>query len=329
MTSKRRDALKALFIPDPSDAAPAPEPAARQRSGAVKAMGLSLAGMTAEIADARSLRRALEDGDRVVDVDTASIDAAFVADRLSLDERGDPAFAALVESMRGSGQQVPVLLRPHPEVPGRYQTAYGHRRIRAAARLGRPVRAIVRALSDEALVLAQGNENAERRDLSFIERALFARALVGRGFARSLVQDALRLHKSEMARLLQVAEAVPRPLALAIGPAPKAGRPRWLALAGRLRENQAEQRASEVIASDRFKAADSDGRFKLLYDGLADCSRVPAEPPKEVRSALGKPVALIAKARIDFVGSEGADFAAFVAAELPELFRRFEAGAAE
>ncbi|MGN6550906.1 MAG: plasmid partitioning protein RepB, partial [Pararhizobium sp.] len=201
MSSKRRDALKALFIPDPSDpsTAPAPEPAARQRSGAVKAMGLSLAGMTAEIADARSLRRALEDGDRVVDVDTALIDAAFVADRLSLDEGGDPAFAALVESMRGSGQQVPVLLRPHPEAPGRYQTAYGHRRIRAAARLDRPVRAIVRALSDEALVLAQGNENAERRDLSFIERALFARALVGRGVARRRVADARPRHQNEMA----------------------------------------------------------------------------------------------------------------------------------
>ncbi|MGN6548503.1 MAG: plasmid partitioning protein RepB C-terminal domain-containing protein, partial [Pararhizobium sp.] len=131
------------------------------------------------------------------------------------------------------------------------------------------------------------------------------------------------------ARLLQVAEAVPRPLALAIGPAPKAGRPRWLALAERLRESRAEKRASEVIASDRFKAADSDGRFKLLYDGLAGRSRAPAEPPKEVCTASGKPVARIAKARIDFVGSQGADFAAFVAAELPELLRRFETGAAE
>ena len=39
-----------------------------------------------------------------------------------------------------------------PEISGRFQTAYGHRRIRAVARLGQRVRAIVRELSDTELV---------------------------------------------------------------------------------------------------------------------------------------------------------------------------------
>ena len=137
----------------------------------------------------------------------------------------------MVESIRLNGQQVPILVRPHPEKQGSYQTAYGHRRLRAAARVGKPVQAIVRDLTDVQLVLAQGKENTERRDLSFIERAFFARNLVERGFDRGLVQDALSLDKAEMSRFLQVAAAVPAPIVRAIGPAPKIGRPRWVRLA--------------------------------------------------------------------------------------------------
>jgi ParB family transcriptional regulator, chromosome partitioning protein len=40
--------------------------------------------------------------------------------------------------------------------------------------LGQPVRALVRDFDDAALVMAQGQENGARRDLSFIEKANFA-----------------------------------------------------------------------------------------------------------------------------------------------------------
>src|SRR5690606_36556655 len=52
------------------------------------------------------------------------------------------------------------------------------------------VRAVVRDLSDTELVLAQGKENAERRSLSFIERAFFAKALIDHGFDRATAQAA-------------------------------------------------------------------------------------------------------------------------------------------
>ena len=51
---------------------------------------------------------------------------------------------------------------------GFYQVAYGHRRVRATAILGIKVRAIVRDLTDAELVIAQGQENNARQDLSFI-----------------------------------------------------------------------------------------------------------------------------------------------------------------
>ena len=89
-----------------------------------------------------------------------------------------------IDAIRITGQQVPILVRPHPEIEGRYQIAYGHRRARAARELGRPVRAVVRQMSDAELVVAQGQENSARRDLSFIERALYAAKLERAGFDR-------------------------------------------------------------------------------------------------------------------------------------------------
>ncbi len=93
------------------------------------------------------------------------------------------ADVGLVEAIREQGQQVPILVRPHPDRPGRYQVAFGHRRLRAVAEIGIPVRAVVRDLTDEQLVVAQGQENNERRDLSYIEKARFAQKLQLRFFA--------------------------------------------------------------------------------------------------------------------------------------------------
>ena len=339
MTNRRRDALKSMFSGEvaaedvtagetsaptggetPASARPRPS------SGAVKAMGLSLARLTGEIDEARALKQDLVRSGGIVDLDPGLIDEAFIADRLSKDDEGDEAFAGLVASMRDNGQQVPVLVRPHPKAEGRYQTAYGHRRIRAAARLGQPVRAIVRELADDELVLAQGKENTERRNLSFIERAMFAKALVDHGFDRSVAIEALSLHKSEMARLLQVADALPPHVARAIGPAPKAGRARWMALADMLKSEAARAKTQDELFSRRFREADSDRRFRLLFDRLS--KKPAAARPAEVADEEGRTVARIvagARPRIDFVGEAAPDFATFVAAELPSLLARFKA----
>lgn len=298
----------------------------RAASGAVKAMGLSLSGLSREIEEARRLKESLGAAERVVEIAPDLIEASFVSDRLGRDD-ADESFAALLHSIETSGQQVPVLLRPHPETPGRYQTAYGHRRIRAAARLGKRVRAIVRALSDTELVLAQGKENTERRDLSFIERAFFAQALIGRGFERGVVQEALSLHKAEMTRYLQVAEAVPARIANAIGPAPKIGRPRWMALAELLKGEAAQVKADDEIASERFRAAPgSDARFELVLSRLQRKAPAPGRP-REIRDGQGRAVAHVSlskgRARVEFVDKAVDGFEEFLGDELPKLLERF------
>ncbi|PSJ51332.1 plasmid partitioning protein RepB [Pseudaminobacter soli (ex Li et al. 2025)] len=338
MSSNRKDQLKALFgmeqapapaaRPEQPPAAPqavtAPEKT-RSSSGAVKAMGLSLGGLSRELDDARRLKESLEAGERIVELDPALVDASFISDRLSFDDQHDPDFTALVESIKASGQQVPVLVRPHPEKPGRFQAAYGHRRLRAVLRLGLPLRAIVRNLTDAELVLAQGKENNERRNLSFIERALFAHALIKHGFERSTVQEALSLHKADMTRFLQVAEALPFQIAQAIGPAPKAGRARWMELSELLKSDAAQAKAAEEVTSDRFRGADSDARFALLFNRLALKPKSEA-PATEIRDGRGRIFARLGNLsktpRLELTAAPNG-FAEFLGEELPALLERF------
>ena len=316
-----------------SPAAPAPKahepavPVQRAASGAVRAMGLSLSSITRDAEEARALRLALEEGERIVSLDTDKIDGSFVSDRLSDEERDDPDFLALVESVRESGQQVPILVRPHPEISGRYQAAYGHRRLKAARRLGVPVKVIVRALTDDELVLAQGKENAERRNLTFIERALFAQALVLRGFDRKLTGDALAVQKSELSRLLQVADGVPGYVARAIGPAPKVGRERWMAIGQLLSDGAGIEKANDEIHSQPFKALASDERFQRLFDRLQRSRIVPKPAPVALTDANGTVFARISRqgrgVKIEFSADADPRFVENISQRLTEDYASF------
>lgn len=287
---KRREQLKSIFgmADEPvQDAAPpvgeaqSPAPDYLRRpasSGAVKAMGLSLEGATRAAREADALRESLAKGERVVELDPAKVESSIIRDRLSDGNSGDEDFDALKLSLQNNGQQVPILVRPHSDGvkagEGYYQAAYGHRRLRAAFELGIPVKAIVRVLDDQALVMAQGKENAERRNLSFVERALFAKALVDRGFGRDVAMAVVSVDKTEMSRLMQLAEVLPLDVAQAIGPAPKIGRPRWMELAEHLNSVSARQKVTKITAAADFSAASSDERFSQIF------AAVTAKPAK-------------------------------------------------
>jgi ParB family chromosome partitioning protein len=338
----RKDQLKALFgapeqksmpaSPQPAEKKPEATPAAieapmrpRSASGAVKAMGLSLGGLSRELEEVR--RQKDDTSDRILELDTSLVDMSFVTDRLSRNDIRDTEFQELVKSIEENGQQVPILVRPHPDKQGRYQTAYGHRRLQAARHLGRPVSALVRDLSDVQLVLAQGKENTERRDLSFIERALFANALIERGFERGVVQNALSLHKAEMTRFLQVAEAIPVQIANAIGPAPKIGRPRWMALAEVIKGEAAMVKADDEVTSQRFRQADTNTRFNMLFERLSRRTEKKRRDT-QISNEQGRPVAQIAAAKgrfsIQFLEKMPDEFDAFLRKEVPSLIEKFE-----
>jgi ParB family chromosome partitioning protein len=266
----RKQLLKDLLVAGSPEAVPPPIPmdeeGRRIPSGAVRAMGLDLARLQEEAKRAELLQRESHNGQAVLDIDPASVDPSFAEDRIA--RTSDADYERLEKSIGASGQQVPILLRPHPEFQRRYQVAYGHRRLAAAAKLGIPVRAIVRPLSDAELVVAQGKENAERRNLSFIERAMFAADLEGRGFDRSTLHAALAAHPAEMTRYLNVARSIPRWLVKAIGPAPRAGRPRWMALADLIARPEALELINRLIETDDFENAPTDKRFAQVFAAL-------------------------------------------------------------
>ena len=255
--TNRRLAMERLLHVDTVDAGAKAAARKPRTAGAVRAMGLTLAQSEASA-----------DGRNVQEIEPSLCDPSFARDRLG--EGGayqseDDGIEAFAESIADGGQVVPILVRPHPDAKGRYQIAYGHRRVRACARLGQPVRAIVAALSDDDLIVAQGRENNERRDLTFIERAHFARTLAARRISRATIAKALGVDKTELARLLAVASGLPDGLAERLGRAPRIGRPRWLKLVDLCRDRE----PNDVLAlADQVVATTSDDRFKALLAAL-------------------------------------------------------------
>jgi ParB family chromosome partitioning protein len=186
--------------------------------------------------------------------------------------------AAFRDIIRQHGQNVPILVRPKSSDPDRFEVAYGHRRLRAARELGIKVRAVVRSLTDEELVVAQGQENSGRTDLTFIERARFAARLEDRNFSRDVIMSALNVDKAALSRLIAVATRIPPVVIEAIGPAPAYGRVRWQELMETLEEEGARARAFEIAAGPAFAALETDARFESLMRSLrAQSARSRAE----------------------------------------------------
>jgi ParB family chromosome partitioning protein len=324
----RKDAINSLFLGKPAQIQPSgmspTKNAERVRSGAIGAMGTSLQELTQGARAAARLQEQLLAGDHVVTLASDLIDPSPIADRLPADL--DPGFDQLVTSIEANGQQVPILVRPSPTSDGRYQIAYGRRRLRALVQLGKPVKAIVRQLTDDEVVVAQGRENLDRADLSFIEKALFARRLEDSGYERSVIMAALATDKGDLSRYISIARRVPEDLARQIGPAMKAGRARWAALVDALAKPRADAKIDNVVSSSAFRSADSDSRFTLVLSALSASSERSAK-----RETWSTPDGRRA-ARIERRGTQTAitfdekripEFATFVANRLDALYAEF------
>ncbi|WP_170335035.1 MULTISPECIES: plasmid partitioning protein RepB [Ruegeria] len=181
----------------------------------------------------------------------------------------DPAVLELAESIKDAGgQQVPVLLRPSEEADGHFEVIYGRRRILACQYLNQPVRALVRALDDKEALQAKGLENSSRVDLSYYERARFAREILNQGYDRSEVITALAISKNTLSQLERITNDIPDDLGDMIGPAPRSGRPKWTALADALRKKMiTADKAKKLL--EMLNAGSSDDRLNGLLASLA------------------------------------------------------------
>ncbi|MCH4813863.1 plasmid partitioning protein RepB [Halomonas neptunia] len=200
----------------------------------------------------------------VREISVAVIEENGPKDRLSFD---DADVAKLAESIKAHGQQVPIMVRPIADKPGHYKIVYGRRRLQALRSLGIPAKALVRSLSDEEAILAQGQENTQRLDPSFIEKALFAAELTTSGYEQAIILDALAVDKPMLSRMTKVARSIPKSVIEQIGSAHGIGRRRWEELADQSRNDSVV--LEQITATLQLDAAkSSDDRFGMLSDAI-------------------------------------------------------------
>jgi ParB family chromosome partitioning protein len=265
-------------------------------------------------------------GEAIIDLDPELLDSSFVADRIGAD---DLAYSELLEGIRERGQDTPIMVRPHPTADGRYQIVFGHRRARAAKELGRPVRAVVKPMSDADHIIAQGQENSARENLSFIERSMFAQRLLELSYEKPVIQVALSVDAPMLTRMLSVSSRVPADIANAIGPAKSVGRNRWTEFAQLIEKPSTLEHARTLISDLAFSSLESDARFERLLAEIKKASK-PAKRPSNASEWRAEDSSV----RAEFKGSgrsysialkanDAGRFGRFIAENLDRLHQEF------
>lgn len=213
----------------------------------------------------------LLEGETVIEIDPDRIDGSFVRDRL---EEDDQELEGLRKAIEERGQDSPILVRPHPKDSSRYMVVFGHRRLRVARDLGRKVRAVIKDLKDRDHLVAQGQENAARANLSFFEKAMFASEIVRLHFDNdnSVALSALSLDKATLSKMLSVAN-MPSEILTAVGAAKGIGRDRWYELKTLLEKPSNLDKALAFIGTEDFAAQSGDGRFNSLLQRVKSAGR--------------------------------------------------------
>ncbi|SPF81472.1 plasmid partitioning protein RepB [Pseudoprimorskyibacter insulae] len=233
----------------------------------------------------RALRSARDavDSHHVWELDPHTIRDLRVKDRLEPEDVED-----LKASIEQTGQTVPILVRRHPTEADQYLLVYGRRRLEAIKLSEKvtKVRALVANLDEDSAVRAQISENMARRDLSYIEKALFAQELVAQGFGnQSQVAEVLTVTKSAISMALAIVEMVGPDLIRAIGPAHGVGRPRWEALGKALEATGVDPDSLIAVVEKAYTAAD----LALVEGSDQDPADVSVQAFEAVMSALPQP----------------------------------------
>lgn len=269
-------------------------------------------------------------GETIVELDVAVLDHSFVADRI---ENDDEDYTNLREAIREHGQSTPILVRPHPQLKGRYMIVFGHRRARVAEELGVPVRAVIKNLEDIAHIVAQGQENTARANLSFIEKALFAKKLLDMGQRKETIKSALTIDDTLMSRMLSVAETIPAPVIEAVGAAKAVGRDRWEELKKQVKQPKNAEAAILIVRSEEFRSKDATDRFNYLLVQLKAGGRKPRNPARgHIESASWEPEDKTVAASYRNAGNSfslslksknAGEFGRYISSNLDSLYRAF------
>ncbi len=291
--------------------------------GASRSMMLSIEDMAEDA-------KKLVSGEAIVSLDPSLIDGSFVSDRVEDDEND---FAQLRDGIEKDGQLQPILVRPHPSASGRFMIVFGHRRTRAARELGRPVRAVVREVAEIAHIIAQRQENSRRADLSFIEKALFARKLQSMGQTKDTIRSALSIDDTLLSRMLSILEVVHSAVIEALGAARSVGGDRWEELKKLLNQPKKIQEALSGIASEEFQSKDGAERFAHLLAELKRAGQGSRKLPQRGKAGSWAPDDKRVAASFHDTGKtfslsltskDAGEFGRFISLNLDDLYRAFK-----
>ena len=263
-------------------------------------------------------------GETVVEIETDLIDPSFISDRLEITTA---EIAELADMIREKGQMVPILVRTNPKDEARYQIAFGHRRWRAAKLLGIKVKAVVRELTDIDLVVAQGQENNARSDLSFIEKARFATKLEDSGFSRKIIGAAVGVHDTGLSTMIGTYRKLPEQIVDAIGKAPNVGRPRWTKLQQAFADPATIERVYALAGTPEFQQLQSEARFSAAFAEATKRNSREAKTAEDWLDPIGRKLIVIdrreKKSSVHFDTSVDAGFADYVVSKLNDLYRSY------
>lgn len=293
------------------------------RRGASRSMMQSLDEM------AENSMRVFE-GETIVSLDPELLEPSPFADRIDSD---DEEFADLVAAIERAGQSSPVLVRPHPDAAGRFIIVYGHRRARAARQLGINVRAVVKPIEDIAHVIAQGQENTARSNLTFIEKALFARKLTGSGIEKETIKSALTIDDTLLSRMLSVAEHVPEDVLNWLGSARGVGRDRWEELKKIMLSPGKADLACSLVHGEEISRLPAPDRFAALLNELKAKNRskksVKSKAQERAWSLAENTVKVATKDAgtaftLALKAKDASRFGAYISQNLEQLYEEFQ-----
>lgn len=287
----------------------------------------SISNTLDELADKADM---LLEGETIVELDPKSIDPSFLRDRIEedLDE-----FEKLKTAIKNEGQNSPILVRPHPKLDGRYMVVFGARRRKVAEELGIQVRAVVKEISDRDHVVAQGQENAARANLSFIERALLASSVAAQNYDdnNTTVLSALSIDKATLSKMLSVAN-IPKPVLDALGAAKSVGRDRWYELKILLDRPSNAKKALAFIQDVDFVDLSSDMKFDKLLAALKQGKKITKsitpKPKRWTPKDKGLEVNLTARGKNFTIAVKASDqsaveFGDYISENLETIYKEF------
>jgi len=171
-----------------------------------------------------------------------------------------------------------------------------------------------------------------RRDLSFIEKANFARQMRDQGYDRATICAALHSDKTLISRMISVIDRLPPDLVEVIGAAPSAGRDRWLVVADRIEADVLSPEEAIATVNLARDAHSSDARFAALFSALnrrRDAAR-PAPADRPLRGAEGEPIGKATRRSgatvVTLPDKTAPGFADWLITALPDLHHRWKTG---